>query len=195
MSDAVRALSFLILAAATVTAGCDDDPFGYREWTADPDTASIHSLRRPELAGLPSAFNFGDASGPHGVVVEIPTATGQWDVVLSEQQGGLVLAPAGAFPELPEAAGIATVDDVAFQDVTQAPGDTEDYVRSDAVPLQADRVYVVRSRPVSTLLGTCVYFAKLEPVALDTEAGRFEFAYVWNPNCNSRALDPSEEDR
>ena len=175
-----------------LTAGCDDE--FTQEWFASPDTTLLFSLSRPELLGRPSAFDFFAAtSGLSGipVVVETPTATGQWDVALTDQTGGLALVPASAFVGLNSRAGIATMTGTTFDGLREAPGDTARYSRA-AVVVQLNTVYVVRTRRDGCGFGSGSRYAKLEAVAIDRTAGTLTFRAITNPICNDRKLIPPD---
>lgn len=187
----MRATALFTLAALAGVAACDDD-LGPLNWDSLPDTVAIYSLARPELLGLPSALNVASVNARVEVVrVELPGATGLWDVALSEEGGGFVLLPAGAVQGVTVRPGIAVVEGEAFEDVLRAPGDTAAYTRSAPVPVRTDVVYVIRSgqRPTSA----CVYYAKARAVALDASAGRLEIEVVRNPYCRDRYLVPPDE--
>jgi len=184
----VRATALALVAAAGLAAACDDG-FGPIRWEATPDTATLYSLARPELLGLPSAYDFVNLLP---VRVESPGATGQWDVALTEEAGTLALLPAGAVGTLPARAGIAVMRGRPFEAVDRAPGDTAAYERRRPVPVETGVVYVVRTAP--RISSGCTYFAKVQPLVVDAVAGLFRFVVVRNPLCNDRALVPPEDD-
>lgn len=185
----MRSTRFLALGFAFVTAACDDG-FGPQFWDPTPDTVVIYSLSRPELLGLPSAY---DAVGPRRVLVESPVATGSWDFALAEQNGGFVMLPAVAFGSINSRARIATMGTGSLQDITEAPGDTTRY-SAVAVPIQPGTNYVLRTRTEACLgFGTGVRFAKLQALSVDEVAGTYRFAIVTNPYCNDRRLIPPED--
>jgi hypothetical protein len=178
-AGAAAALLFALVA-------CGDDPFSF-DWSDAPDTVQIYSLARPEL-NLPSGFSFGQPPG--SVIVERPGATGAWDVALDTRGGQLVLLPPGALG-ITARAGIAVLAGVAFDDVVEAPGDTLAYAKNDPVPVLAGTVYVVQTNRRPCAFGASgVYYAKMEPVAIDVAGGVLTFRYVASPICNSRRLTP-----
>ena len=77
-------VSMLLLVAAVGTAACDGG-LGPIVWDATPDTTVIYSLSRPDLLGEPSAYDFAYL---RRVTIESPVETGQWDMVLAEENGG-----------------------------------------------------------------------------------------------------------
>ena len=117
-----------VLLVAVATAACED-PFEIR-WEAAPDTALIYSLSRTE-PNLPQAFNFYFRTP---LAVEAPGSSGQWDIALDRQGGGLVLLPPRALG-INSRARIAPIPGVSFDDVTEAPADTAAYVSDAPVPL------------------------------------------------------------
>ena len=176
----------VISALVPLLAACDDD-FN-QSWSALPDTVLLYSVSRPELIGQPSAYDFYD-----GVpfVVENPTSTGRWDVVLVDQGNTLALVPASAFNELDTRAGIATIGAQTLEEVETAPRDTSLYSRQ-AVPMQLGTVYVIRSRRVDCGIGTGVRYGKFEPLEIDVAAGTLLMRAVLNPFCSDRKLIPPD---
>lgn len=181
----MRPWSLLILAVAALVVGCDDR-FGPVDWDATQDTAILFSAARPELLGLPSAFDFVTESP---VQVEQPGATDTWDVVLTEQGGQFLLVSADTLPALTSRAAIALVRGRAYEEVARAPEDTAFHV-AVAVQVGSDVVYVVRTRRVNA----CIRYAKAEPITLDAARGSFRFAFARNPNCGDRSLVPPDGD-
>lgn len=180
-----HALAALLMALAGV--GCDD-ALGPRNWEVRVDTITLYSLDRPELQGLPSAFDFVDV---RLLLVEALGATGNWDVALVEEGGELVLAPPGAIEGLDPIAGIAALGSVDFGNFEQAPGDSADYVLEEIVPLETGATYVVRSHQSPRVRG-CHYYAKVQTVEIREEEGWARFRFTRNPFCNDRALVPPE---
>lgn len=181
----VSGLTAVVLGAAT--AACGDDPFQIT-WISTPDTTVIYSLARPEL-GLPSAFDFLDRDR---FVVEAPGSTDAWDVALDTRDGRLALVPPGALGIVSEAR-ITVIADVSFEDVQEAPADTTLYTARDPVFLALGNVYVVRTRLQSSRFGVCVFYAKLEPLIVDTELEAVHFVFDNNPRCEDRSLQPDQE--
>ncbi len=186
MQRPMRAVALLL--ALTGFAGlsaCEEQPFGFVEWTLSPDTARIFSLARPEL-NLPSGFDFVDQVP---VKIEGQAAIGGWDMALDTRNGALVAVPAVAFG-LDSEARIADMGQRAFDDIDRAPTDTLRYTGME-LPLQVGNLYVVRTRITSGFFGqSCFLFAKFSPLALDTGEGTLDFQFDGNPNCNDRRLKP-----
>lgn len=184
-----RSLSLLLLLPAVLGA-CGDDPLAPGDWIAVTDSVTLYSVSRPELVGLPSAFDF--INGIR-LPVEDPGASGQWDLALAEQNGELVFAPAVAFEGMSSRARIARLEGQPFETLVRAPGDT---LRYTAAPLRVEvgGVYVMRSRRASCqFFGTGSYFAKLEVVRVDPIGGTVTFRAIRNPNCGDRDLVPPDD--
>lgn len=178
------------LGVSTLALGaCGDDPFAI-QWASNIDTVTLYSLARPEL-GLASAFDFADLQLR---VVESIGATGSWDLAVNDDGTRAFFVPPGALG-VESRAGIVPIAGVDFDDVTEAPADTSLYVRDEPVPVEVGRAYVVRTRELRGFFSQlCVYYAKLEPISVDLEAGTVEFFHESSPACNDRNLVPTESD-
>lgn len=176
---AVAALSAAVLPA------CGENPFESR-WTAQPDTALLHSLARPEL-NLNSAFDF---VGRQPRKVEAPGVTGNWDVAVDTQGEDLVfLGPRALGVE--SDAGIVRFEDMSFADVTRAPSDSADYAYEDPVPIRIGSTYVVQTRESRGSFGRlCFFYGKLEPLDVQVDVGTVTFLYDVNTVCDDRDLVP-----
>jgi len=185
-----------VFGLATVSA-CEDDPFGLNNWESNPDTATLYSLALDKL-NLRSAFDF-TARAPRPVEILDPSnplaGYNSWDVVLDTRGGELVLLPA-ALLGVNEQARVVEFTNRDFDDVTEAPADTADYTNSAALTLSTTSTYVIRTRQVSIqsfFASTCIFYAKMQPVRLDPDAGVMEFLYDVNTavsGCNNRRLIP-----
>jgi hypothetical protein len=185
-SRAPRIAALAAALAVSLTA-CGDDPFSF-DWDDAPDTAQIYSLARPEL-NIPTAFSFFDGLA---YAVEVPNASGRWDLALDTQGGQLVLLPPGALG-ISARARVAPIPGVTYADVTQAPADTLLYEGDDPVPVEMGTVYVIRTNQRQGSFGSaCTYYGKMEPVDFDVAGGSLTFRYVTSPICNSRDLVPPE---
>jgi len=181
----------LLLGLALVAAGCDDE-FGPQVWVDLPDTVTIYSLARPELLGLPGAY---DIVNRGAVRIEQPGMSVSWDLALSEEGGQFVLLPSGVLPDNPSPAALAHMPGADFKTLDAAPKREDSrWVDSLAVPLTVGEVYVVRSRPVSCIYVTGSYFAKMRAVSVDPVVGSVTLELITNPYCNDRALVPPDED-
>jgi hypothetical protein len=188
MQQPARVRGILPVVVATLVgssaAGACNDSFG--AWTPLTEGVDLFSLARPEL-NLPSAFNFYQRRTYR---VEEPNATGAWDLAVDTRDGVLVLLPPNALG-IDSRAGIAPLDNAVFEEVGQAPSDTAAYIKSEPVPAEVGRVYVVQTgRTSGAFGGTCVRYAKMEVVEVDAEAGYLALLYDVNPYCNDRRLIP-----
>jgi len=173
------------LAVFALTACTDEPDFGFGDWDAQLDTVTLYSVDRDEHQGLPSAY---DIRFTRTYRVEDPGATGNWDFALTGGDGGaLTLTPIGAFFDVENQAGLFVSDDT-FEEIEDAPAADSAYVTDGPVVLEPEVVYIVRSRT-----GSCLQFAKLEPIEIDQAAGTFTFHVTSNPNCNDTALIPPED--
>lgn len=181
-----RALLAVAVAAVPLLSACEDDPFGFSDWTLSPDTAFLYSLARPEL-NLPSGFNL---NARQLVRVEAAGSTGNWDFLVNTVDGVMVFLTPTAIG-LDTNAAIARIDDETFESIRVAPGDTTRYVRGEAVPLEEGRLYVVRTNQQSGSFGRrCTYYGKVEPLEIDVAGGTLRFRFDSSPICNSRELVP-----
>ena len=181
------ALLALVAAVGMGVAACGDDPFAFN-WSDVPDTVLLYSMARPEL-NLESGFAF--RSGVR-VRVEAAGATGTWDAAVDTRDGQIVLLPPGALG-VTSTARIAQIEGVTLEDVREAPADTLVYVAAAPVPVRPNVIYVVKTNRSTGSFGTrCVYYAKVEAVAIDPAGGTLRFRYVTNPVCNSRDLVPPD---
>jgi hypothetical protein len=183
----VRRYRFLLVVTAAFMAACAD-PFGPRFWSDAPDTTMVYSAARPELSGLPSAFDFIDLVR---LRIEAPGSTGNWDVALGETSQGLVLIPAGAFQGIESRAAVALTAATTLAEVLEAPRDTAAY-RREAVPLTEGAVYVIRTRRGICGFETGVRYAKIKAIEVDAAAGTLRFEYVRNPYCDDRSFVPPD---
>lgn len=181
-SPLVVALGVLLLASAA----CDDDPFGFQDWSARPDTVLVYSLDRPEL-NLPSGYNFNRRTLHR---VEAANSSGQWDIAVGTENGQLVLLPPRALG-IDTRAGIAPLPDRSYDEIREAPGDTASYVTAEPVPVEVGQLYVIRTNQAPGQFGQrCFWYAKMEPLEADPELGFLRFRLDSNPVCNNRDLVP-----
>ncbi|MDH5588862.1 MAG: hypothetical protein OEZ65_03480 [Gemmatimonadota bacterium] len=175
-----------ILAMGALSA-CGDDPFAVR-WSADPDTVLLYSLGRPEL-NLVAGYDFFNR---RAVRVESPDATGSWDVAVDTRDGRIVLVTPQVLG-VDSKAGIATMEGLTFDEVTEAPADTTAYVTDVAVPMTEGAVYVVRTNRRPGAFGSrCAFYAKMQALNVDVTAQTLTFVFDGARACNSRDLVPTE---
>ncbi len=187
--DAVRFSVFLLaIAAAALISGCNDNTSLY-SWTGAPDTVTIASASRTELAGLGSGY---DVTNRSTVIIERLGDGQSWDFALTEQGGGFFLSPLGAFFGQSLRSGI---DKTSYPDLTSvksAPTDSASYAQVTSVPAVPGTVYIIRSRRVSCLYTTGSYYAKMQVISIDSLMGTMKFALVQNPNCGDTSLTPGK---
>lgn len=180
-------LATVLTVGAVGTASCGDDPYAI-DWTVDPDTVVLYALSRPQM-NLPSGFDFYNRVS---VVVEGANATGQWDMAVDSRDGKIVLLPPGALG-VSSKAQVAPLAGRTFDEVVKAPADTALYIARAPVPVELGTVYVWRSRQNYGYYGTsCVYYSKMEPLAMDPAGGTLTFVYDSSPACNNRSLIPPD---
>ena len=166
-------------------AACGDDPFKI-DWVESPDTVVLYSLARPDLNKV-SGFDFYNR---YALVVEDAESTGNWDFAVGTRNGRIVLLPPGALG-VTSKARVAALKGRTFADVTEAPADTLLYEARNPVPVELGTIYVWRTRQGYGSFGrVCVYYAKMEALAVDPAAGTLQFVFDSSPVCNDRSLIP-----
>jgi len=151
-----------------------------------PDSVVLYSLTSP-IPNVPNALDI--VSGGY-VQVEMPDASGTWDVALNSDADGFTLVPSEALG-IPTYAGIWMTERASLDDVTQAPSDSTVYVRDRPVPLVSGNAYVFRSRRTTDAYGeSCVYYSKAVLAEADLAMYRVTLAVISNRNCYDRNLDP-----
>lgn len=190
LSGAVRSWPILVLIAAAGLTGCDD-PYGPQSWRALPDTITLYTADRVEDQGRPAAYDF---RNHRPVVIETPGEAANWDFAFMVGDDEPQLVPPSALGGMRSVASIA-VEDAPYDAVERAPSDTARYSRTEPVELDLENVYIIRTRRYFDLFGrSCSSYAKIQPIVVDSERGRFQFTYVYNPNCNDRSLVPTDDD-
>jgi len=179
----VRAARALTVVSALALGACDEEITDFN-WPAATDTVVLFSLARPELE-LESAFNFAERAT---IPLQRAGAATQWDIAVDTRAGQLVLLPPGALG-ITSRARVTTISGQTFDQLEEAPADTLLYTASEAVPVQLNGLYVVRTGIAGS---GCSYYAKMQPLAIDVAAGRLEFKYDTNPFCNDRRLVPPD---
>ncbi len=175
-------LGLLILATLVpLSTACE----GYQyNWIAIEDSVTLYSLARPEYAAQPGAFDFYNRAT---VVVE-DTYRGQpyiFDMAVSEQNGEMVLLPAGMFATFSIEPGIAMDSSgTSFEDVVKAPRDG--YTTDAPVPVRTDVIYLIKTRTDGS---GCTRYGKFEILDADPQ-GVLTFHQIRNSLCNDRDLIP-----
>lgn len=186
----IRVNKRLLLLLVPIVAACDDG-LGPQFWNATPDTMVIHSASRSEYLGIPSAIDV-TADPILPLPIEASGVTGNWDFMLAEDAGGLLLVPASVLPAIDSRARIAVLQGQDFDSLNEAPRDTALYSAA-AVQLRPNTVYVIRSRRSNCGFSTGYRYAKLKPVDINATLGTLRFAIVRNPYCDDRSFVPPEE--
>lgn len=115
----------------------------------------------------------------------------QWDIAFAEMGGQPVWLPRGFFEANEPSSGI-TLLNRAFEEITNVPGNSEDYEGMDPVPASVGAVYAIRSRSDPTLSLPCRVFAKLEVLSIEFDPARVQFRFLWNPNCDDTNVTPED---
>ena len=166
--------------------GCGDDPFTIK-WSENPDTVRLHALSRPE-PNLFSAFDF------HSRVAKRLEAVSTgilWDVVTDVQDDGFVWLPPGSL-DISSDAALAILEGETFESAARAPSDTARYLKDRPIPIEAERIYVVRTRRIQGSFSACNYYGKIEVLEMDRIGGMIRFRFDLNPVCNDPALIPPD---
>lgn len=183
----IRILILAGLVVALFQTACGDDPFRLN-WEANPQETTLFSLDRPEL-NRPSGFNMLER---RSVIIEAPAAEGRWDFAVDRDDAGFVLVPPSVLG-VDSRAAIVPVPGAQWDDVVEAPRDTLAYIMDTPVAAEPGTVYVVRTHQQMDFFGRrCVFYGKVETVAMDDEQGVFRFRHDTNPECNNRRLVPRD---
>jgi hypothetical protein len=186
----LRRIRLPLLAAVLALAACDD-PFANQPWNAVPDTVSLYSAGRIEYAGMPSALSL--AGNSIGIVaIDQTGGAGEWDFLLNEEEGELLLVPSSIVPGLESRAGIVRSDASTLEEVERAPESGAFSMEAEA--LIEGAIYILRSRRSNTCIARGSNYAKIEVVDLDEARGIATIAIVRNPYCDDRDLIPPDDD-
>lgn len=182
-----------LVSAALLLSGCEGDDF-----TIEPalvsDTVDL-ATPRPGNAGLPSGLDItgsgvGVLNGPR--FPERAQDAGQWDFVVRDAGGQIVLVPASVVGIASRAALTPPIVGETYQSLREAPAVSE--FRTDTTfVLEQGRVYSARSRSVNCGFGMDEQFAKLTPVSVDPATGRVRIAVTTNERCGDPRLAEDEE--
>ncbi|HET6764848.1 MAG TPA: hypothetical protein VFH27_14285 [Longimicrobiaceae bacterium] len=163
--------------------GACNDSTGVQDGVVSRDTVMLAAPTVDSVA-LPSALDL-TLSGA-GRFPERSSDAGQWDVALRLVAGQLYLRPAsGTGTRL--GAGILGPTSDQFEQLKTVPS-RSNYPDS-TVLLQVGKTYQVHSRQgVDIYGGSCYYYGKLTPVALNPAAGTARVALRVNSTCNDRRV-------
>lgn len=182
----------LLILSAAVATGCDDAT----DFTIDPllATDTVEIAAAGAAGGLPSALDViatgGQIAG--GRFPELARDAEQWDVALRARNGSLVFLPASALGLQSRASITRAIQGETFASLVEAPGSgafVPDSVAADQpVVVQQGAVYVIRSRNLASQFGSCVQYAKVQPLAVDVAAGRVRLQLTTNERCSDPRL-------
>ena len=123
--------------------------------------------------------------------IEAPDTGDDWDLAVDTRGGQLVWLPAAALG-IPSEAGLAILEGETFESATEAPEDTARYVSDAPVAIVQGRIYAIRTRRQPGTFGTiCNYYGKIEPLAVDVDAGTVRFQFDVSPSLQQPRPDPS----
>lgn len=190
LSVAQRTRSGVLLGVLVLlTTACDDDPFE-TAWNENRTEVTVYALNHPDDV-TQTAWDLLPGAGRR---LEDPDTGNDWDLAMREEDGTFYFLPPRNLG-VPSRVGIHRVPNVEWEDVREAPADTAAYETREPVEVAEDDIYVVRTREQSDRFGrVCVFYAKLEPVDLDSDLLRLRFTYDINPRCSDRNLVPDDVD-
>ena len=179
---ALRPFTLLLVAALIAFAACSDNSVGLptARFNNVVDSVSLWAVDGTPI-NTPSAYSMSVRQA-----VRTDQMTG-FDFVFNITPAGQAeLLPTGAVG-LGKASGIL-LQSKPFDSVTVAP--SSGYQDSLAVTVDSGTVAVLRSRPVSCVVGVVFYYAKLQVLRVDTLARRVDFNILVDQNCGYRGLEP-----
>ena len=146
----------------------------------EPGQATLVDFRTGGLSD-PSAFDL-----ISGRTVRVDQ-TASWDFLFYVTEGGQAqLRTFSAATDGGNHAGLQKVSR-GFDDLTRAP--SSGYVAEEPLPISVGDVVAAVTRQEPGVSIRCRHFAKLEVLAIDTEAETMRFRYLVNPNCEVRSVE------
>ena len=112
-----------------------------------------------------------------------------WDFVFRVEAGRAELATFTAVTDSTNDAGFFETD-LAFDEIEEAPD--EGYNLVDPVAVVPGKAVIVRSRRNPSTIVSCSYYAKIEVLMVDLEAGTVKLQFLRNPNCGDTVLIPGQ---
>jgi len=180
-------VAFLVVSVFGATA-CGENIFDIKWTTANVRTVLLYSLARPEI-NLPTAFDFVDRVA---LQIHAPGVTGSWDLAVDTRDGQLVFLPPGALGLTSEVRVLA-MPGMEFDDVLKAPKDSTLYTKDQPLLIDTGTVYVLRTHQGRSQFGVaCVFYGKLQPVAVEHALGTVVFQYDVSTLCDDRGLVPED---
>ena len=177
----------LLIVSAAVATGCDDAT----DFTIDPllATDTVEIAAPGAAGGLPSAL---DVIATGGVIgggrfPEQARDAEQWDVALRVRNGALVFVPAPALGLQSRASMTPALSGETFTSLVEAPG--AGTFRSDSARVvQQGAIYAIRSRDIASQFGSCIQYAKIQPLTVDVAAARVRLQVTTNERCSDPRL-------
>lgn len=190
----------LLVPLVVALAACEDDPTSI--YGENPVLAGDTLVLMTPDAARPVAEDTAGSALDIGSTVETRRPervldVGRWDVALRRRGTQLVLAPAPAIGGQQTQAGAGVTRPVtgsSFEQVADAT-DYGSFVTDSVVPLDANAVYVLRSRFLcrDPLTGSAAgNYAKLQALAVDAAAGTVRLQIVGNLRCGDPRLSPND---
>jgi hypothetical protein len=177
--------NIVLLPLLIATAACGRDPFAL-EWIASADTVRLYAISRPE-PNIETGFDFG---ARRTVRIEAPATTTSWDLAVDFEDGRAVFLTPGFFGVDSDAA-LVELPDENFDDIEEAPEDDDVYIENQAIPVNLESLYVVRTRRLRSNYGQlCNHYAKMVPLDMDPDERTVVFVFDTNGICNSRKMQP-----
>lgn len=174
----------LVLPFAGALSACEGNSFfgdpRLRADTVALAAASSASTRATAIDLVPRGLG-----GPLVAFPETPADADRYDFTVRQVGGQLVLRP---FVPLGGGSG-AEIGRSArdFDVLRKAPRSGADY-GEEAVPLELNATYIMRSRPWGNGIQRCQTYAKAKVTALDAVAQTVSLAVVLNENCDDERL-------
>jgi hypothetical protein len=181
----VRSLSRLVFVPFfLLLAACQGDIWGRFDPVMYTDTFEL-AAPSANHAAVPTAL---DVTASGGVIrggrfpERLRDADEGWDVAVRVRDGELTFVPPTALG-FPSRAGVTrALAGQTFEGLSEVPGGAR-VMRDSAVVVQRGAVYVVRSRDVPGIYGSCYQFAKVQPLDADPVAGTVRVQVSTNERC------------
>jgi len=184
--------SLLLVAAATLFAGCDDPTAFDFNPILMTDTVAV-AAPLPQNVTLPTALDVtGDGFGSIRGGRFPERVPHEWDFAVRIREGQIVLIPSRALGEESRSAITPALEGETFEGLREAPTGTN-FSMERAVPMRVGEVYAARSREFAAggFFGAgCVQYAKIQPLEVDTANGRVRLRITTNERCGDPRLVP-----
>ncbi len=172
-------LGALVLALAATAC---DDPFDafLGDVPLTPTEVTLYDYVTGRLED-PPAFD---------IVLAVPARIDQtlnWDFLFQIREGAAELVPFSAVADSVTDSGLQVTAE-RFDAVLEAPEDG--YTLNAPLAVQPGDVLIARSRVDPNNFLACSRYAKLQVLAIDSDAGTITFRHLVNPNCGDVVLEP-----